>query len=364
MKVTVGPAQYIRESGLLSEIGLYIEKFGKKAVLIGGIISRETVEAPLIESLTKHGMTLEQSLWYGGEASITNVDLLVEKLDTLDYDVIIAAGGGKAIDTVKAVAHRVNKPLVAIPTIAATCAATTPICIIYSDEGEFLEISRESKVPEMVLVDSDVILHAPVRYLIAGIGDTLAKWFETKTSAKKAIPNARNQTAIAIAGQLYQTMLNIGKQAVTSIEEEKMTPELEDMIDAVILISGSVSGYGGDDCRTAGAHAIYSGLTIFPEVHETYHGEIVAFGILAMLCMEGEDEQEIRELIRYYQEVSLPYTLKQMNIARLTEAQWQELGEVSVTIEDMANMPFDVTPEMVVKAVSKADSIGNEMLVK
>lgn len=363
MKVTVGPAAYIRESGVLSNISLFIEKFGKKAVLIGGEISREIVETPIRESLTKNGMELVQSIWYGGEASRANVENISGKLNRIEYDVILAAGGGKALDTVKAVAYRVNKPLVAIPTIAATCAATTPIWITYSNEGEFLSISRDSKVPDIVIVDSDIILHSPVRYLIAGIGDTLAKWFETKTSVKKAASNARNQTAIAIAGKLYETLASIGRQSVASMEAKQLTPELEDMMDAIILISGSVSGYGGDDCRTAGAHAIYSGLTIFPEVHETYHGEIVAFGILAMLCMEGEDEQEIRKLISYYQEVNLPYTLRQMNIKELSEENWTALGEVSVTIEDMANMPFTVTPEMVVQAVKKADSIGNEMLV-
>ncbi|WP_425414749.1 hypothetical protein [Peribacillus kribbensis] len=119
----------------------------------------------------------------------------------------------------------------------------------------------------MVLVDSKIILHAPARYLIAGIGDTLAKWFETKCSIKKAVPNVLNQTAIAIAGKLYQTLLESGKEAVSSAGSHRSTRQFEDLVDAIILVSGSVSGYGGDDCRTAAAHAIYSGLTIFPEVH-------------------------------------------------------------------------------------------------
>jgi glycerol dehydrogenase len=126
------------------------------------------------------------------------------------------------MDTVKAVSYRVNKPLVAIPTIAATCAAATPISILYSDEGEFFEISRESKAPDLVLVDSTIIIRAPVRYSIAGIGDTLAKWFETNCSIKKAVPNVRNQTAIAIASQLYHTLLQMGKKAVTSVEKSKI----------------------------------------------------------------------------------------------------------------------------------------------
>ncbi|EKN70548.1 Iron-containing alcohol dehydrogenase [Neobacillus bataviensis LMG 21833] len=363
MMVTVGPAQYSRKAGLLSDVGLHINKFGKNAVLIGGNTSREIIEETLRKSLSEHGMMVQKSLWYGGESSKTNIDRLVDQLKSEDFDLLIAAGGGKAIDTVKAVAYQLNKPLVAIPTIAATCAAATPITILYSDEGEFLEIGRDSKAPDLVLVDSHIILHAPVRYLIAGIGDTLAKWFETKCSIKKAVPTAINQTAIAIAGQLYQTLLHIGQAAVTSSQNQTLTKELEDLIDAVILISGSVSGYGGDDCRTAAAHAIYSGLTIFPEIHQTYHGEIVAFGILAQLCMEGAEVEEVQQLIRYYQEVGLPFTLKQMGINTLTDDQWRELGEITVTIEDMANMPFAVTPSMVISAVQMANEIGNGMLV-
>ncbi|MCM3115518.1 iron-containing alcohol dehydrogenase family protein [Neobacillus sp. MER 74] len=363
MKVTVGPAQYIRNKGLLEEAGRYIKNFGKTAALIGGQISRGLVEDSLRKSLSEHEILLKHSLWYGGESSQANIDQLVAALRDEQIDVLITTGGGKAIDTVKAVAYQLNKPLIAIPTIAATCAAATPITILYSNDGEFIGIERKSKAPDLVLVDSEIIMNAPVRFLIAGIGDTLAKWFETKSSVKKAVPNILNQTAVAIAGQVYQTLLQIGKNAVTSVQTQTVTKEFEDVIDTIILVSGSVSGYGGDDCRTAGAHAIYSGLTIFPEVHHTYHGEIVAFGILAQLCMENTSEDELKKLISYYQEVGLPFTLKQMGITNLTESQWQKLGEITVTIEDMANMPFEVSPEMVIEAVRRADEIGNRMLI-
>ncbi|MBT2738662.1 iron-containing alcohol dehydrogenase family protein [Bacillus sp. ISL-7] len=362
MNVTVGPAQYIRNKGLLEEAGPYIKNFGNSAALIGGHTSKEIVEGSLRKSLSKNGILLKHSFWYGGESSESNIDRLVADLRDEKIDVLIVAGGGKAIDTVKAVAYRLNKPLVAIPTIAATCAAATPITILYSDKGEFIGIERKSKAPDLVLVDSEIIMKAPVRFLIAGIGDTLAKYFETKSSVKKATPTTLNQTAIAIAGQVYQTLLQIGKESVNAVREQTVTKEFENVIDTVILVSGSVSGYGGDDCRTAGAHAIYSGLTIFPEVHHTYHGEIVAFGILAQLCMENTSDDELKTLISYYQEVGLPFTLKQMGITNLTDSQWRRLGEITVTIEDMANMPFEVTPEMVIEAVRRADEIGNGML--
>ncbi|WP_425414750.1 iron-containing alcohol dehydrogenase [Peribacillus kribbensis] len=129
--------RYCRETGALSQSGVFIEKFGKSAVLIGGNISRETVEGELRKSLSEKGIWLEKTLWYGGESSASNISRLEQQLSSASFDVLIAAGGGKAIDTVKALAHRLNKPLVAIPTIAATCAAATAISILYSDEGEF-----------------------------------------------------------------------------------------------------------------------------------------------------------------------------------------------------------------------------------
>ncbi|WP_223590527.1 iron-containing alcohol dehydrogenase family protein [Neobacillus bataviensis] len=361
MKVTVGPAQYVREAGILTAAGSYIRNFGKTAALIGGQVSVDIVEDTLRKSLSAEGMSLLPSLWYGGESSETNINRLVDKLQSQDFDVLIGTGGGKAIDTVKVVAFKLNKPLVVIPTIAATCAAATAISILYNDEGEFIGIGRESKAPELVIVDSTLLLNAPVRFLIAGIGDTLAKWFETRATIQKANPTALNQTAFAIAAQVYKTLHEIGHEAIQSVESSTLTKAFEDVVDAIILISGSVSGYGGDDCRTAGAHAIYSGLTIFPECHQTYHGEIVAFGILAQLCLESKEE-ELPNLIRYYQEIGLPFTLEQMGISELTDYEWNKLGEITVTIEDMANMPFEVTPEMVIRAVKQADGIGQEFL--
>ncbi|WP_419882878.1 hypothetical protein ACN6MY_04250 [Peribacillus sp. B-H-3] len=47
----------------------------------------------------------------------------------------------------------------------------------------------------------------------------------------------------------------------------------------------------------------------------------------------------------------------------MTDDQWKQLGDITVTIEDMANMTFEVTPEMVISAVSHADKIENEMLL-
>jgi len=360
MYTVPGPGKYVREDGLLRNVGAYIKEFGNTALFIGGKTALSIVEPLVKQSLAMHGVENKGFEWYGGECSWSHVERLSRIVKEKQPQVLVAVGGGKAIDTVKAVAYAVNLPVVAIPTIAATCAPATPIAIMYDDEGTFIEISRRSQAPSLVLVDTGVIVRAPYRFLTAGIGDTLAKWFESSASVKKSEPTALNRSAVKLANEVYQILLEKGPAALEAVKQGKANQAVNDVIDCIILISGSVSGYGGDDCRTAAAHAIYSGLTIFPEVHETYHGEIVAFGILSQLVMEGKSEEEIRELIGFYKKVGLPYTLEDMSVTNLSEDDWKRLGEVSVEIEDMANMPFAVTPEMVVHAVQGADRIGRK----
>ncbi|MET3697866.1 glycerol 2-dehydrogenase (NAD+) [Bacillus oleivorans] len=358
MKVVTGPGQYVREANVLEKIGLYVKEFGQSALLIGGETALSVAKPKIIKSLETNELPLLEPIPFSGECSWSEINRLVEIVHKFKPDVLIGIGGGKALDTVKAVAYAVKLPLIAVPTIAATCAAATPISILYYDEGIFIEISRKAKAPNVVLVDMEIIQSAPYRFLVAGIGDTLAKWFESRASVQKVKPNARNQSAVRLANGIFQLLLEEGEAAIEAVKQGTENSSLEDVVDSIILISGSVSGYGGDDCRTAAAHAIYSGLTIFPEVHDTYHGEIVAYGILAQLCLEEKPIKEITDLISFYQKVKLPYQLLQMGIQTLSPEQWKQLGEVSVTIEDMANMPFVVTPSMVIKAIQQVEEIG------
>jgi len=357
LKKIIAPGIYQRENGIRHQAGQYSSRFGKKAYIIGGKTALKVIEEDLIKSLAKEGISVANISWYGGEASWENVETLAFDAGKLNSDFIIGVGGGKALDTAKAVAFKENLPIVTIPTIAATCAAWTPLSIMYTNEGQFLELTLKSQNPSLVLVDSEIIAKAPIELLRAGIGDTLAKWYELEITVRDNLKDAGVAAAYHLANLCYQTLVKYGSQAIQDGLAGKVTPDLEQIIDANILLSGLVSGLGGDDFRSGGAHAVYNGFTVLKETHKYYHGSIVAFGILCQLILDGK-EQEVLELIPFYKKTGLPYQLEHIGVTNLTDEKAFSVGKASVETEDMENLPIKVTIPMVVEAIRKVDELG------
>ncbi len=69
---------------------------------------------------------------------------------------MIGLGGGKTIDSAKAIADLLEVPVVIAPTIASTDAPTSALSVIYTDEGAFEKYIFYSKNLDLVLVDSAV----------------------------------------------------------------------------------------------------------------------------------------------------------------------------------------------------------------
>lgn len=73
-------------------------------------------------------------LLFTGHCSETDVAQLAKESGD-NRSVVIGVGGGTLLDTAKALARRLDLPFVGIPTIAATCAARTPLSVWYNDAG-------------------------------------------------------------------------------------------------------------------------------------------------------------------------------------------------------------------------------------
>jgi uncharacterized oxidoreductase len=174
IRVVPGPANYFSHPGSLAHLNdFFTPEQLSRAVWIYGERAIEGARPFLPESFNARGA---KHLLFKGHCSERDVTHLVN--ESGDASVVIGVGGGAVLDTAKAVARRLGVPVVAIPTIAATCAAWTPLSVWYNDAGQALHFEIFDDANFLVLVEPQIILNAPAEYLLAGIGDTLAKWYE------------------------------------------------------------------------------------------------------------------------------------------------------------------------------------------
>ncbi|WP_258360584.1 iron-containing alcohol dehydrogenase family protein [Moorella sulfitireducens (nom. illeg.)] len=353
----IAPGCYRRGAGVIRPAGQDLKSLGKRACLVGGHRALAAATPALRDAMASARVDLAGQVWYGGECCPENIAMVAAAIKEKGADFVVGVGGGKALDTAKGAAWQVGVPLVTVPTIAATCAAFTSIAIIYNREGQFLAISHEAANPALVLVDSEIITAAPWRYLAAGMGDTLAKYIELRATAV-ASPHLALEGALALARLCYDSILSAGPGARTAVENQVVTPDLERVIDAIILISGLVSGLGGDDGRTAGAHGVYEGLTASPSTRDCCHGELVAFGNLVQLFLEGREMEAIKQLAGFNRQVGLPVSLEEVGLLPEDGPSLELVSRAAAESPDMANMPFRVTAAMIREALLATDRLG------
>lgn len=187
IRVVPGPANYFSHPGSLERLSDFFNADQlSRAVWVYG--ERALAGAEPFLPAAFH-LPEAKKIRFTGHCSERDVAGLVQASGD-DRAVVIGVGGGALLDSAKVLARRLGVPLVAIPTIAATCAAWTPLSVWYSDAGQALNFEIFDDANFLVLVEPRIILNAPAEYLLAGIGDTLAKWYEAVVLAPqpKALP--------------------------------------------------------------------------------------------------------------------------------------------------------------------------------
>jgi glycerol dehydrogenase len=200
-----------------------------------------------------------------------------------------------------------------------------------------------------------------VRFLVAGIGDGLATYFEAEASSrtrKQAMAGgAPTSAALTLARLCYDTLLEHGLAARLAVERGAVTPAVEKVVEANTLLSGLGFESGG----LAAAHSIHNGLTALEGTHHYWHGEKVAFGVVAMLMLEERPAAVVEEVVDFCLEVGLPVTLEDIGLEGVGREDLEKVAEAACAEgETIHNEPFEVYPRMVVDAMIAADAFGHQ----
>lgn len=359
MKIFGSASRYVQGRGALDEIGAHISKIGKQALILGGktalTITKKRIEKSLNESNTNI-VALDNTVKM---STYPTIDRLSEIGKKEKADVIVGVGGGVAVDTAKAVSYKLQLPVACVPTQCATNADASALSVIYTEKHEWLEYLFYPKNPDLVLVDPEILVTAPAKFTVWGMGDALGANIEAKACV--AQPKASSllfgrPTAVSPwIGELCEhNLLTYGYRAAKDLEQKLVTPYVERIFESIKLLSSLCAESTG----LAAAHAIHNGLTFISGV-KANHGEIVAFCVLVQMVLENRDPQEIERIMSWEHQVGLPITLRQLGDINV-----DDLGTAAEKACDpkdtMGNMPLAISPGMVRDAILAVDSWGTE----
>ena len=341
---TIGPDAY-------EDIGNVCPAYGKKVAIIGGEKALAAAKDKILKAMEGSGLEVIGVFWYGGEASVENMEML--RPQVAEADMLFAVGGGKAIDTCKVLAHSTHRPFFTFPTIASTCASCTSLGIVYHPDGSLREYSFSKIPPNHIFIDTEIIANAPARYLWAGMGDTMAKHYECTISSRNDTPAHSDAMGIALSSMCAVPIVRWGRKALADCEAHQVTMELTEIILAIIVSTGFVSNFVQVDYTTGMAHAMYNGFTILPsmEANHHLHGEVVSYGILVMLTVDKQ-YAERDKLFAFNKSIGLPTCLADIH-AR--EEDLPAVTEKALQGIDVRIWPYPVDQQMLIDGVMELE---------
>lgn len=356
LTTTIFPGRYVQGKDSRKQLGVELGRFGQKGLMICDPFVYDSLLSEFEPYLKEVEVEIVR---FTGECSDEEIARLVDLIQNFGGEFVVGLGGGKTIDTAKATAFEAKVPVAVVPTLAASDAPCSALSVIYTEEGEFKRYLVLPQNPNLVLVDTQVIANAPVRLLVAGMGDALATWFEAESCQQSFAANMTGKvgsfSAYALARLCYDTLLQYGVLAKTSNEQNVVTPALERVVEANTLLSGLGFESGG----LAASHAIHNGLTVLEPTHKFLHGEKVTFGVLSSLFLTDKPAETIATVFEFCENVGLPTTLGQIGLKDVSNEELMAVAEAACAEgETIHNEPRIVTADMVFAAMKTADSEG------
>ncbi|MGW8484435.1 iron-containing alcohol dehydrogenase family protein [Microbacterium sp. NPDC055903] len=266
---------------------------------------------------------------FGGECSPSEIARLQSLATGAGVQGVLGLGGGKALDTAKAVAHPLGLPIYLVPTLASTCSGWSAVSVYYDDAHRHLGHDTWDTPTRALFVDPRVLFDSPVDLFVSGVADTLAKHVETRAAFARRSPadvlTGFGAEAAALCGDLVRTR---GAAAVADMRNGVRSDAWTMLAEAAIITAGLVGSMGASSGRATAAHPIGDGLSTLENTRDLLHGVKVAYGILVQLAME-ERWDEIDALADVYAVLGLPRSLADLGIDPADETALRAIADAA-----------------------------------
>jgi len=281
--------------GALAELGTIltdqrISPAGRVAIAVGATYG------PIVQKTFRDG--LAGADWFTVEGGTINTAVrLVEQIRSRRYDAIVGIGGGTVLDVTKFAAARLGLPMVAVATNLAHDGIASPISTLDNDAGRG---SYGVPAPIAILVDLNLIAHAPSRSVRSGIGEAIsnlsaiADW----EAAHRIHGEAIDGLAVSMARTAAQAVLN----HPGAITDDTFLVTLTESL----VLSGMAMVLAGTSRPCSGAcHEISHAIDLTMPGRRAFHGEQVGLGSAFAWFLRG-DERAFRATVGCLRRHGLP----------------------------------------------------------
>ncbi|MBI1396391.1 MAG: iron-containing alcohol dehydrogenase [Betaproteobacteria bacterium] len=357
LRIFGAPGRYIQGAGALAAMGETLRGVGSRTVLVADRAVLGLFGEAIVSACSGAGIRCEP-LEFSGEITPEEVARLATLARHASPDFVIGCGGGRGVDAGKAVADALKCRVATIPTAASNDAPTSKIYVLYDSSHRLLRVGHMSSSPEVVVVDTEIVVTAPESLFTAGIGDAVVKKFEV---AQCVASGGRNifgasacRAAVALTELCYETLRKDAVAALAAVRQRRVTDEVERVVEATVLHSGLGFESGGLSI----SHAMTRGLSAVRGTRDALHGHQVAYALLVQLALERRSRAFVDDVLAFYAQVGLPASLGDIGLPDATAGEVDAIAAGTMTAPHARHFERELEARDIADAMRAVEAHG------
>jgi glycerol-1-phosphate dehydrogenase [NAD(P)+] len=269
------PRHVVIGHDVIDDIGDVLKKLKleNNAIIVADENTKEIAGEKVSDALKGSGVSPD--FFIIPDATMEVVRGLEKTIKESRTDFVLGVGGGKCIDVAKLGSYSSNVPFISIPTAASHDGLVSAQASISGERGKE---SIRTHTPLGVIMDTNVISHAPYRLLAAGCGDIISN--STAVKDWTLARNLRNEEYSNYAAALSEMTAQLLIENASSIK-----PGLEEsawQVSKALVSSGVAMSIAGSSRPASGSEHLFSHALDRLAEKPALHGEQCGVGTIMM----------------------------------------------------------------------------------
>lgn len=230
---------------------------------------------------------------------------LAEKVISNDINYIVGLGGGRVLDVCKYAAYVSKRIFISIPTTIANDGIASPIAVLKRNDGK--PKSLGCSIPEIIIIDTNLIQNSPIQLIKAGIGDTISNYMALIDWEFACEKNKDTMNGFAYI------MAKNSLDALMNTEFDEICPEFINVLANSLVLSGIAMEFAGSSRPVSGSEHLFSHALDYYCEANNLHGIQVALGTIAILKLL---DFEYKHLLNYLNRFQVDINPKRIGITQ------------------------------------------------